>query len=165
MINIPPNVLHQFPCVSMLAYTGRALNVEKYPLPVVVDFHGLEIPKQNIPLLLDHKLSQIVGLTMKIEIVHRTLVAFGVVDVGVPDGQDVWRSGLLGFPWRASIGAAPHEIEHINEGRPIEVNGRPLIGPCFVMRRANLLEISLVDSAADSKTLVYFHPPKSAHIT
>jgi len=105
----------------MIAYTGRKMKLADFSLPVVVDLDGLEIPKQNVVLLLQHKLSQIVGLTMKVEIVNHALTAVGVVDDGLPSGHDVWRSGLLGFPWRASIGATRYQLttkqtrSHFNE--------------------------------------------------
>jgi len=74
----------QFPCMSMIAYIGRQIVVVNHALPVVVDLCNLEIPKQNIPLLFDHELSQIVGLTMQVTIVHNALLAVGVVDVCLP---------------------------------------------------------------------------------
>ena len=154
--------LEHFPCISMIAYTGRKVSLIHRMLPVVIDLHGLEIPKQNIPLLLHHKLSQIVGLTMKVEIVHHALTAIGVVDIGLPSGHDVWRSGLLGFPWRASIGSvvSPPDLDVVAEGRFADVNGRIIQGPCSILRRATLQEISLVDMAADNYTQVFFHPPR-----
>jgi len=147
----------------MIAYTGRLMKLADVSLPLVYDLNGLEI-KQNIPLLLDHKVSQIVGLTMKVEIVNNALTAVGVVDDGLPSGHDVWRSGLLGFPWRASIGAVLSQPEFVDHGQRAEVNGRPFTGPCYIMRQATLQEISLVDKGADNFTQVFFHPPKKALI-
>ena len=154
--------LELFPCISMIAYTGRQMSLSNFSLPVVVDLKGLEIPKQNIPLLLDHELSQIVGLTMEVGIVHNELFAIGVVDDGMSFGRDVWRSGLLGFPWRASIGMTLALPEFVDEGQFADVNGRPVTGPCYIMRQATLQEISLVDKGADNYTSVYFHPPKKS---
>ena len=151
--------LDRFPCISMIAYTGRQMKLANISLPIVIDLHGLEI-RQNIPLLLDHEISQIVGLTMQVEIVHNALTAVGVVDTGLPAGRDVWHSGLLGFPWRASIGMTLSQPEFVDHGQRAEVNGRPVIGQCYIMRQATLQEISLVDKAADHFTQVFFHPPK-----
>ncbi|MCL2118701.1 MAG: hypothetical protein FWH27_09785 [Planctomycetaceae bacterium] len=153
--------LDRFPCISMIAYTGRKMKVGGISLPIVVDLHGLEIPRQNLALLLNHELPQIVGLTMQVEIVHNALLAVGVVDDGLPSGHDVWRSGLLGYPWRASIGASLSQPEYVNHGQHVEVNGRPVMGPCYVIRQATLQEISLVTEGADNYTSVYFHPPKT----
>ena len=47
--------LDRFPCISMIAYTGRKMKVGGISLPIVVDLRGLEIPKQNLALLLNHE--------------------------------------------------------------------------------------------------------------
>ena len=160
MYDISTIPLEQFPCVSIIAYTGRQIQVAGYSLPVVVDLNSLEIPKQNIPLLLDHNLSQIVGLTMSVKIVHNTLLAVGVVDNEWPNGRDVWRSGLLGFPWRASISVRPSQLDLVENDKFADINGRPIPGPCYILRQATLQEISFVDKPADDFTAVCFHPPK-----
>ena len=73
----------------------------------------------------------------------------------------VWRSGLLGYPWRASIGVSLSLPEYVDHGQYAEVNNRPITGPCYIMRQSTLQEISLVAEGADNYTSVYFHPPKT----
>jgi len=160
MLDISPVPLDHFPCISMIAYTGRLVKLADVSLPLVYDLNGLEI-KQNTPLLLDHEISKIVGLTMKVEIVNNALTAIGIVDIDLPAGRDVWRSGLLGFPWQASIGVTFSQSDYVDHGQHAEVNGRPVTGPCYIMRQVVLQEISLVDKGADSYTQVFFHPPRT----
>ena len=62
------------------------------------------------------------------------------------------KSGVNGFPWQASIGAAVVDAQFIPNGQHVVVNGRTFTGPLHVVRRAVLKEISFVDSGADANT-------------
>ena len=142
----------QLPRFRMVAYTGGVMRIEGFPRPVVVDLAGLEIPNQNIPIRLDHERRQGVGHTQRVAVENGTLVAEGLISRDTSWARDVARSGVNGFPWQVSIGAAVVEAEFIPAGGTIQVNGQTFTGPVHVVRRAILKEISFVDSGADSET-------------
>ncbi len=140
------------PQFSMVAYTGGPMKIAGFSHPVVVDLEGLSIDRQNIPIRLDHNPKQGVGHTHRVAIENGQLVAEGLISRDTSWAQDVAQSGLRGFPWQASIGADILEAEFVPTGRSIQVNGRTLKGPLYVIRRSILKEISFVDSGADTHT-------------
>ncbi len=140
------------PTFNMIAYTGGKMKVDGFPHPVVVQFSGLDIPSQSIPIRLDHKPYQGVGHTTKIGIEKNELVAEGLISRETSFARDVASSGTKGFPWKASIGGPILEAEFVPHGNMVEVNGQKFEGPVHVVRRMTLKEISFVDNAADANT-------------
>ena len=142
----------QLPRFRMVAYTGGLMRIAGFPHPVVVDLAGLEIPDQNLPIRLDHERRQGVGHTHRVTIADGRLIADGIISRDTSWARDVAKSGVNGFPWQASIGAAVVEAELVPQGRTVEVNGQTFTGPMHVVRKAVLKEISFVDSGADTDT-------------
>ena len=140
------------PTFNMVAYTGGKMRVDGFPHPVVVEFSGLEISSQSIPIRLDHKPYQGVGHTTKIAIANNELMAEGLISRDTNWARDVANSGTKGFPWKASIGGPILEAEFVPQGNFVEVNGQKFEGPVHVIRKMTLKEISFVDNAADSNT-------------
>ena len=140
------------PTFNMVAYTGGKMRVDGFPHPVVVQFSGLEIPSQSIPIRLDHKPYQGVGHTTKISIEKNELMAEGLISRDTNWARDVANSGTKGFPWKASIGGPILEAEFVPQGNYVEVNGQKFEGPVHVVRKMTLKEISFVDNAADTNT-------------
>ena len=140
------------PRFSMVAYTGGTMRIAGFPHPVVVDLEGLSIDRQDIPVRLDHNPRQGVGHTQRVAIENGQVVAEGLVSRDTSWARDVAKSGVNGFPWQASIGAAVVEAEFIPHGLPVVVNGQEFTGPLHVVRRAILKEISFVDTGADANT-------------
>jgi len=140
----------ELPRFSMVAYSGGAMRLAGFPHAVVVDLGGLDVPDQSVPIRLDHKPSQGVGHTTRIEARGGKLVAEGLISRDTSWARDVARSGSNGFPWRASIGGPVIKAEFVSAGRNIEVNGQSFEGPLHVVRRMTLKEISFVDNGADS---------------
>jgi len=139
----------ELPRFSMVAYSGGRMRVAGFPHSVVVDLDGLDVPDQSVPIRLDHKPSQGVGHTTRIEAREGRLIAEGLISRDTSWARDVARSGSNGFPWRASIGGPVLEAEFVPAGQTVEVNGRTFEGPLHVVRRMTLKEISFVDSGAD----------------
>jgi len=140
------------PRFRMVAYTGGIMQLAGFPHPVVVDLAGLEIPSQNLPVRLDHDRRQGVGHTTHVAVEDGRLIAEGLISRDTSWARDVAKSGVNGFPWQASIGAAVIESEFVPPGQAVQVNGRTFEGPVYVVRRAVLKEISFVDSGADAET-------------
>ena len=140
------------PRFRMVAYTGGVMRITGFPHPVVVDLEGLAIERQDIPVRLDHNPRQGVGHTKRVAVENGQVVAEGLVSRDTSWARDVAKSGVNGFPWQASIGAAVIEAEFVPNGQQVTVNGRMFDGPLHVVRRAALKEISFVDSGADTGT-------------
>jgi len=142
----------QMPRFRMVAYTGGTMRISGFPHPVVVDLEGLAIDRQDIPVRLDHKPMQGVGHTQRVVIADGQVLAEGLISRDTSWARDVTKSGVNGFPWQASIGAAVIDAQFIPNGQHVTVNGRTFTGPLHVVRRAVLKEISFVDSGADANT-------------
>jgi len=142
----------QMPRFRMVAYTGGVMRIAGFPHPVVVDLEGLAIDRQDIPVRLDHNPRQGVGHTHRVVVENGQVIAEGLVSRDTSWARDVAKSGVNGFPWQASIGAAVVDAQFIPNGQSITVNGRTFAGPLHVVRKAVLKEISFVDSGADAAT-------------
>lgn len=142
----------KIPAFHMVAYTGGVMRISGFPHPVVVDLEGLAIDRQDIPVRLDHNPRQGVGHTQRVVVEQGQVVAEGIVSRDTSWARDVAKSGVNGFPWQASIGAAVVDAEFIPNGQQVTVNGRTFNGPLHVVRKAILKEISFVDSGADPST-------------
>jgi len=138
---------------KMVAYTGGTLRLDGWPLPVVVDLEGLEIPKQSRPILRDHDLGKIVGHSDSIRIENRKLKVEGVISAVNDHAKEVLESSINGFPWQASIGAKAKKVEFVKQGKAVRVNGRSFQGPLYVARKSVLGEVSFVAVGADSTAL------------
>jgi hypothetical protein len=149
---------HATPRFRMVAYTGGVMRIAGFPHPVVVDLEGLAIDRQDIPVRLDHNPRQGVGHTQRVVIERSSgvgggqVIAEGLISRDTSWARDVAKSGVNGFPWQASIGAAVVDAEFIPNGQQVTVNGKSFNGPLHVVRRAVLKEISFVDSGADPAT-------------
>jgi len=142
----------KMPRFRMVAYTGGLMRISGFPHPVVVDLEGLAIDRQDIPIRLDHNPRQGVGHTQRVVIENSQVIAEGLISRDTSCARDVAKSGVNGFPWQASIGAAVVDAEFIPNGQSVTVNARTFDGPVHVVRRAILKEISFVDSGADTGT-------------
>jgi hypothetical protein len=142
----------ELPRFRMVAYSGGLMRIAGFTHPVVVDLAGLEVPSQRLPIRLDHERRQGVGHTDKVGVEGGRLVAEGVISRDTSWARDVARSGVNGFPWQASIGAAVLKAEFVPRGAKVQVNGQTFEGPVHVVRKALLKEISFVDSGADAGT-------------
>lgn len=140
--------------IQIVAYTGGTMTVEGWPLPVVVDLAGLEIPTNSLPIRYAHDEYAGIGHTTDITIEGSTIVANAVVSRDTEYSRDFLSSIANGFPWKASIGLEVLEYREIPDGVEVEVNGQSFTGPLYVVDLAVLREISIVDVPADIGTSV-----------
>jgi len=136
------------------AYSG--LPVRQYPGLYVVDLSGLQIPRQQVPVLREHNRSQIVGHTSEIYIDDEDdedeLICVGILSSATAAGQEVARLSDEGFPWQASISFLELATEEIGPGVEREVNGRSVAGPAIIVTQSELQEVSVVPLGADPNT-------------
>lgn len=140
---------------TILAYSGGALSVDGFPLPVVVDLAGLETPNA-IPILIDHEKSvdATLGMTDTIYNSGTALTLSGPITGQSPKSLQVLAQSAAGHAWKASIGATVLEEEEIAAGASVKVNGQTIAGPVIVARRSVLRETSVLPVGADSSTSV-----------
>lgn len=142
----------KLPTFSIVAYTGGAMSLQGFYLPVVVDLEGATAPRQNNPVLRDHDLSRIIGHTTSVEISQQRIKASGVVSAGNEHSGEIVALAKNGFPWQASIGAKSTRMERVDAGEKVKVNGKTFTGPLLVARGAILKEISFVALGADANS-------------
>lgn len=140
------------PRFTMVAYTGVPMNVTGWDFPLVVDLDGIDGLDAGIPAFAHHNPERIVGHIVKNTISGGELVVAGVISGVGPDALEVAQSSKNGFPWQASIGADPIEVEFVNAGDKITANGKEYEGPIYIAKRVKLSEISFVPLGADSNT-------------
>lgn len=143
------------PSFDVVAYTGGKMRPMFWD-DVVIDLAGLTAPDQEIPVLLDHDETEIVGQTTAVVIGQDVRVS-GVVtgDLSSPGAAaKVVAHARGGFKWKASVGVIPEVIEDVLAGAKANVNGSEFTGPFSLVRKGTLREVSIVSIAADGKTRV-----------
>jgi hypothetical protein len=142
------------PTFKGVGYTGGLMILAGWSYPCVVDLAGLSVPKQNLPVRLQHDSLLGVGHTTGITVADNELRCSGIISRVTPSAQDVTQSGKNGFPWQMSIGASVQRREFIDAGAQVIVNGQTFSGPVTVVKAATLGELSFVDIGADTQTTV-----------
>lgn len=138
------------PRFEIIANTGQPMTVEFWDAPVVLDLDGLKIPRQNLPLRFMHRPETGIGHTESITIEpDRTVRAVGVVSRDTEEAREVVASARKGFPWQASVGTTVEQYRFIPPQESVTVNGRSFSGPLYLVSKATLYEISLVDLGGD----------------
>ncbi len=143
---------------EMLAYNGGELNVDQYPVPVVVDLDGMELRSQQIPTYFGHHRgdegSKLVGHSDHHDKSGGRLAVSGVVSAATPFASQVTEAHDNGYQWQASVGVAPSrsDLEDIASGRTTTVNGRTFTGPVIVARKSILRHIAILPEGADKDT-------------
>jgi len=139
---------------KITAYTGGMLRVSRYDTPVVIDLAGMSA-EMPLPALMDHDHAMIVGHCDEADKAEASLKLAGVVSgVGGECADKMLMMAANGFPWRASVGAMPLELEWVGDGTTTKVNGKSFKGPLYVARKSELKEVSFVAVAADGRTSV-----------
>ena len=109
----------------MVAYTGGEIKQGFTNLPIVVDLAGMNTQrKPKLPILLDHKGTQPVGHSTKIENSLRELHVEGDISAATSYSEQVVKATSNGFPFEASIGARATRYDQIRAGKKVTVNGR-----------------------------------------
>lgn len=142
----------KLPTFTMTAYTGGKMNLLGWRFPVVVDIAGIVASRQNMPILKGHDDAQIVGHSTSIEFSQQRVRVAGVVSGVGPAAEEVKALAANGYPWQVSIGADATQVEFVDRGEQVKVNGKVFAGPVYVARRSALTETSFVSRGADSAT-------------
>lgn len=140
------------PTFSMLGYTGDVIRVGGYSVPIIVELSGIKLASPQIPILLDHESSQLVGQTQTVKVDAEGVHVTGIITGDNAHAQEVVSQSKNGFKWQASIGANIDRREFLDSGQKATVNGRNVTGPLLIARDSTLGEISFVPLGADTKT-------------
>jgi hypothetical protein len=145
-----PSKLKRF---SINAYSGGLLRVSRYDTPVVIDLAGMSADPP-VPTLMDHDSTMVVGHCDEVD-KRESLLRLSGIASGVGECVDnMLAMAANGFPWRASVGAMPTQLEFVGDGVVTKVNGKSFKGPLYVARKSELKEVSFVAVAADNRTSV-----------
>ncbi len=131
-------------------YTGGALSIEGWDLPVVVDLAGLK-PGNVLVANLDHDRSKRVG-NFAVANDGKSLVANGTATAKTAARDEVIESALEGYQWQSSLEVNPHQVDEVKAGKTVEVNGQSFEGPLYVTRTGTLKGFAFVSHGADDFT-------------
>lgn len=131
-------------------YTGGALEINGWDLPVVVDLAGLSEGKVLVANL-DHDSSKRVG-NFAVANDGKTLVANGTASARTEARREVIESAEDGYQWQASLEVNPKQVETVKAGKSVQVNGQTFDGPLYVTRKGVLKGFAFVSHGADDNT-------------
>ena len=142
------------PKFEALAYTGEPMRLEGWRNPVVIDLKGIRPRNRSLPVLRDHDPQKVVGHTTSFDVTSQGVVVRGVVSGSGADANEVVANAKNAYPWQISLGSTPDRksVEHLGDGRKATVNGREIIGPASIVRKATTAETSFVAMGADGNT-------------
>ena len=135
---------------SSTFYTGGALTIAGWDLPVVVDLAGLKAGRVLVANL-DHKPNQRVG---NFDLVNdgKQLIANGKASAATPYRDEVVGSADGGYQWQASLEVNPGKVEELAKGKTATVNGQEITGPAYITRTGTLKGFGFVSHGADDNT-------------
>lgn len=136
---------------NVVAYTGGAMMVGGYDLPVVVDLDGMAFGKSLIANL-DHDSSKRVGHVTEKSKDGGKLTLGGIASAATPARAEVIDSAAEGFVWQASIEARPDRLIEVAAGKTIKANGREFTGPLYLAKKSTLKGFAFVSHGADDNT-------------
>lgn len=138
--------------IRVRANSGEPMS-HRYFGKVVVDLSGVRWNRSDIPILLDHSSSRIVGYTKSLGLEEgEGLVAEGVLSKKTEEGRHVRELAEEGFPWQASVMLEIESIEDVGDDVTVQVNGYSLEGPAVVLRKTRLREVTVTTLGADENT-------------
>jgi hypothetical protein len=155
------------PTITMIANTGKPMNLEGFPYPVIIDLKGAKYAKSVTPIIYDHDTSLRIGHTLKQGIIQAG--ATGRTPMGNMSGPLIFASGVPsssmgvaqgfvqdaknGYPFQVSVGADIDDAFLVDEGeRSPEVNGKRWRGPLIVASKTTLAELTITVLGADRDT-------------
>jgi hypothetical protein len=131
-------------------YTGGALRLDGWDMPVVVDLAGLTTSKVLVANL-DHDRTKRVG-NFAVANDGKSLVANGSASAATAARDEVINSAADGYEWQASLEAVPSTMEHVRAGQKAKANGQTFEGPMYIARKSTLKGFAFVSHGADENT-------------
>lgn len=141
----------KIPTASIVAYTGGVMTPQLPPIKLVVDLAGASAEAGVCPLIRDHDAGKVLGQGPITVEAKRVLMRASLCGPAAYV-DEVVEAANKGFEWRASIEGSLRNIEFVDEGDTIKVNGRKVQGPVYVAREAHIVSVSIVSLAGDQAT-------------
>ena len=138
-----------------VAYSGGKLALPDWELPVVIDLATATV-HDNIPILLYHNGTRRVGTVKTASVEPDKIALSGIIIRALPDAQTVLDVHKAGGAWECSVGTAPIEqkdLELVQTGS-VTINGQQVDAPVYVLRNAEIREVSFVSAGADPNTQI-----------
>lgn len=139
--------------ISIDLYSGAEVQ-DAFEGSMIVDLSKMEMPKERMPILLNHDSGSIVGFAdpKKIANTGETLSLQGEAIKAMTATQEVINASEGGFPFQASMGFDIMEARFIEKGEREEINGRDFQGPGIIIDKSRLFEASIVPLGRDENT-------------
>jgi len=141
------------PSFDVVAYTGGAMTLAGWDLPVAVDLDGISFANSLVANL-DHDQSKRVGQVTATKNEDGQLVLTGKVVAATDAAREVVESAAKGWVWQASIEASPDVLHEVAAGKTVQVNGQEFTGPLYVAAKSTLRGFAFVSHGADDNTSV-----------
>ncbi len=138
--------------VKMVVATGQRIPQHGWFQNLYVDLQGITIPRQKLPILLDHDSGKRVGFTSSIKVTDDGLVATGSFLTNSEAAQQVQADFSDGFPWECSCYLPMESMEEVGKDKTAKVNGETITGPANIIRQSTLREVTLTAVGADGGT-------------
>jgi hypothetical protein len=140
------------PTFTSIFYTGGAMDINGWDLPVVVDLAGLT-PGNVLVANQYHDATRPVG-NFAVANDGRTLVANGTATAATAARDEVVNSAANGYQWQASLEVQPAKggVETVKKGEKVKVNGQEFEGPLYITRKGTLKGFAFVTHGADDNT-------------
>jgi len=152
----PSTLPADFVAFSCIAASGNAFRQENASLPIVVDIASVLLAESlPLPIRFNHDPQTQIGTASQVTRDGSTLFIRGHVFTRLAKAAEIVTTARTGKVWRASIGANPGKVFR-TDGRPFQLNGKTIQGPCLVYVAAKLTEVSFVEHGADPETIVSF---------
>lgn len=148
------------------AYSGGAVNLDGWPLPLVIDLATLKEGKR-ITANLDHDRKQRVGHSTEVLNDGKTVRINGLVSGASAAAAQFIEAGDGGYPWGGSVEVA-FQKRHVTElapGKTAKVNGKTHVGPAFIGKHGTLFGVAMSDSPADDSTKVTIAASANGKVT
>lgn len=152
--------------ISLLANTGRRMQLEGFFDDVVIDLKGARFARDVTPIIGDHDTTRRIGQTTDQIVVqagevgslgNKTIKGPAIAASGIRSSTMQRAKGIIddmknGYPFQVSVGAKIDKGFYVEAGDSVEVNGKTWKGPIIVASKTTINELSILVLGADNRT-------------
>lgn len=141
--------------MTIAAYNGGLLDVG-WGKPVGIEVAGLSWREDAaIPILCLHDAYSLDAICGQSTAIRREGASLSL-DADLMPVSDCAKKVLelakAGFRFQASVGVSPSEVYRVDKDETAALNGAEVAGPCYIVRKGTLNEVSIVPLGADGTT-------------
>lgn len=148
------------PTCKMTAYTGDIMRpqltgIGYFGRGVVLDLKGWKFQPGQSAINWQHNRSEPVGHIDKSTVTAKTVECDCTLSIPGEYRDKIVEGAAAGYVWRVSVEGSPDtsqegNVEYIEDGAVIKVNGRRLVGPLLLLRAGTFTGVGFVTTAGDS---------------